>query len=149
MKNKPYPALLKGSYLFNEIKKRTPTSRETIPLRLYKWSNQDTKQISTVQRSTFNYFLKIKGILFYAQCCGTEKSALIWLIPMLPSFKGRINFWPVKERVKALFELHHFIVGVTAPAPTAPALNIMSNISGFFKNVTNWNSFFYFPYSHL
>jgi hypothetical protein len=33
MKNKPYPALLGGSYLFNEIKKRTPKSRETIPLR--------------------------------------------------------------------------------------------------------------------
>jgi hypothetical protein len=32
MKNKPYPALLGGSYLFNEIKKRTPKSRETIPL---------------------------------------------------------------------------------------------------------------------
>jgi hypothetical protein len=34
MKNKPYPALLGGSYLFNEIKKRTPKSRETIPLTL-------------------------------------------------------------------------------------------------------------------
>jgi hypothetical protein len=33
MKNKPYPALLGGSYLFNEIKKRTQKSRETIPLR--------------------------------------------------------------------------------------------------------------------
>jgi hypothetical protein len=33
MKNKPYPALLGGSYLFNEIKKRTTKSRETIPLR--------------------------------------------------------------------------------------------------------------------
>jgi hypothetical protein len=32
MKNKPDPALLGGSYLFNEIKKRTPKSRETIPL---------------------------------------------------------------------------------------------------------------------
>jgi hypothetical protein len=32
MKNKPYPALLGGSFLFNEIKKRTPKSRETIPL---------------------------------------------------------------------------------------------------------------------
>jgi hypothetical protein len=32
MKNKPYPALLGGSYLFNEIKKRMPKSRETIPL---------------------------------------------------------------------------------------------------------------------
>jgi hypothetical protein len=32
MKNKPYPALLGGSYLFDEIKKRTPKSRETIPL---------------------------------------------------------------------------------------------------------------------
>jgi hypothetical protein len=34
MKNKPYPALLGGSHLFNEIKKRTPKSRETIPLML-------------------------------------------------------------------------------------------------------------------
>jgi hypothetical protein len=33
MKNKPDPALVGGSYLFNEIKKRTPKSRETIPLR--------------------------------------------------------------------------------------------------------------------
>jgi hypothetical protein len=32
MKNKPDPALVRGSYLFNEIKKRTPKSRETIPL---------------------------------------------------------------------------------------------------------------------
>jgi hypothetical protein len=32
MKNKPDPALVGGSYLFNEIKKRTPKSRETIPL---------------------------------------------------------------------------------------------------------------------
>jgi hypothetical protein len=32
MKNKPYPALLGDSYLFNEVKKRTPKSRETIPL---------------------------------------------------------------------------------------------------------------------
>jgi hypothetical protein len=32
MKNKPYPALLGGSYIFNEIKKRTPKSLETIPL---------------------------------------------------------------------------------------------------------------------
>jgi hypothetical protein len=33
MKNKPYPALLGGSYLFNEIKKWTPKSRETILLK--------------------------------------------------------------------------------------------------------------------
>jgi hypothetical protein len=33
MKNKPDPALLGGSYLFKEIKKRTPKSRETIPLK--------------------------------------------------------------------------------------------------------------------
>jgi hypothetical protein len=32
MKNKSDPALLGGSYLFNEIKKRTPKSCETIPL---------------------------------------------------------------------------------------------------------------------
>jgi hypothetical protein len=32
MKNKPAPALLGGSYLFNEIKKRPLKSRETIPL---------------------------------------------------------------------------------------------------------------------
>jgi hypothetical protein len=34
MKNKPDPALLGGSYLFNEIKKTTLKSRETIPLNL-------------------------------------------------------------------------------------------------------------------
>jgi hypothetical protein len=33
MKNKPDPALVGGSYLFNEIKKRTIKSRETIPLK--------------------------------------------------------------------------------------------------------------------
>jgi hypothetical protein len=33
MKNKPDAALLGGSYLFNEFKKRTLKSRETIPLR--------------------------------------------------------------------------------------------------------------------
>jgi hypothetical protein len=33
MKNKPDPALLGGSYIFKEIKKRTPKSRETIPLK--------------------------------------------------------------------------------------------------------------------
>jgi hypothetical protein len=33
MKNKPYPPLLGGLHLFNEIKKRTPKYRETIPLR--------------------------------------------------------------------------------------------------------------------
>jgi hypothetical protein len=32
MKNKPYPALLRPSNLYNEIKKRVPKSRETIPL---------------------------------------------------------------------------------------------------------------------
>jgi hypothetical protein len=32
IKNKPDPALLGGSYLFHEIKKRTLKSRETIPL---------------------------------------------------------------------------------------------------------------------
>jgi hypothetical protein len=32
MKNKPDPALSGGSYLFNEIKKRTLNSHETIPL---------------------------------------------------------------------------------------------------------------------
>jgi hypothetical protein len=32
MKNKPDLALFGGSYLFNEIKKRTLKSRETIPL---------------------------------------------------------------------------------------------------------------------
>jgi hypothetical protein len=32
MKNKPYPALLRPSNLSNEIKKRSPESRETIPL---------------------------------------------------------------------------------------------------------------------
>jgi hypothetical protein len=31
MKNKPDPDLSGGSYLFNEIKKRTPKSRETNP----------------------------------------------------------------------------------------------------------------------
>jgi hypothetical protein len=34
MKNKPYPALLRPSNLYNEIIKRVPKSRETIPLRL-------------------------------------------------------------------------------------------------------------------
>jgi hypothetical protein len=32
MKNKPDPVLLRGSHLFNEIKKRTLKSRDTIPL---------------------------------------------------------------------------------------------------------------------
>jgi hypothetical protein len=32
MKNKPAPALLRPSKLSNEIKKRVPKSRETIPL---------------------------------------------------------------------------------------------------------------------
>jgi hypothetical protein len=32
MKNKPDPAISGGSHLFNEIKKRKPKSRETIPL---------------------------------------------------------------------------------------------------------------------
>jgi hypothetical protein len=32
MKNKPYPALLRPSNLYNEIKKRVLKSRETIPL---------------------------------------------------------------------------------------------------------------------
>jgi hypothetical protein len=35
MKNKPEPALLGGSYLFNKIKKRTLKSCETIPLNIY------------------------------------------------------------------------------------------------------------------
>jgi hypothetical protein len=35
MKNKPYPALLRPSNLSNEIKKRVPKSRETIPLKLF------------------------------------------------------------------------------------------------------------------
>jgi hypothetical protein len=34
MKNKPYPALLRPSNLSNEIKKRVPKSRETIPLKI-------------------------------------------------------------------------------------------------------------------
>jgi hypothetical protein len=34
MKNKPAPALLRPSNLSNEIKKRVPKSRETIPLKL-------------------------------------------------------------------------------------------------------------------
>jgi hypothetical protein len=33
MKNKPDPALLRPSNLSNEIKKRVPKSRETIPLK--------------------------------------------------------------------------------------------------------------------
>jgi hypothetical protein len=33
MKNKPDPALLGTSYLSKKIKKRTPKSRETIPLK--------------------------------------------------------------------------------------------------------------------
>jgi hypothetical protein len=32
MKNKLYPALLRPSNQYNEIKKRVPKSRETIPL---------------------------------------------------------------------------------------------------------------------
>jgi hypothetical protein len=32
MKNNPDPDLSGGAHLFNEIKKRTPKSRETIPL---------------------------------------------------------------------------------------------------------------------
>jgi hypothetical protein len=32
MKNKPYPALLRPSNISNEIVKRVPKSRETIPL---------------------------------------------------------------------------------------------------------------------
>jgi hypothetical protein len=33
MKNKPYPVLLRPSNLPNEIEKRVPKSRETIPLK--------------------------------------------------------------------------------------------------------------------
>jgi hypothetical protein len=39
MKNKPDPAQLGGSNLFNEIKKRTLKFRETIPLKGIKVSN--------------------------------------------------------------------------------------------------------------
>jgi hypothetical protein len=35
MKNKPDPGLSGGSFLFNEIKKRTSKSRETIPLNIF------------------------------------------------------------------------------------------------------------------
>jgi hypothetical protein len=35
MKNKPCPALLRPSNLYNEIKKRVPKSRETIPLKRF------------------------------------------------------------------------------------------------------------------
>jgi hypothetical protein len=37
MKNKPYPALLRPSNQSNEIKKRVPKSRETIPLNYSKY----------------------------------------------------------------------------------------------------------------
>jgi hypothetical protein len=39
MKNKPDPALAGGSYLLNSIKKRTPKSRETIPLKGHSHEN--------------------------------------------------------------------------------------------------------------
>jgi hypothetical protein len=38
MKNKPDPALLRTSYLSNEIKKRIPKSHETIPLKHFDYS---------------------------------------------------------------------------------------------------------------
>jgi hypothetical protein len=38
MEYKSDPALVGGSYLFNEIKKRTPKSRETIPLSIKVYS---------------------------------------------------------------------------------------------------------------
>jgi hypothetical protein len=53
MKNKPYPALLRPSNLYNEIKERVPNSREPIPLNNIK-SNQ------------------IKNILFILQSQCTE-----------------------------------------------------------------------------
>jgi hypothetical protein len=40
MKNKPYPALLRPSNLSNEIGKRVPKSRETIPLKLHVHQNE-------------------------------------------------------------------------------------------------------------
>jgi hypothetical protein len=41
MKNKPYPALLRPSNLSNEIGKRVPKSRETIPLKMAHKTMQD------------------------------------------------------------------------------------------------------------
>jgi hypothetical protein len=52
MKNKPYPALLRPSNLSNEIGKRVPKSRETIPLK-----------VATLHtNSIYNYYL-----------CGVDK----------------------------------------------------------------------------
>jgi hypothetical protein len=46
MKNKPDPALLRPSNLSNEIKKRVPKSRETIPLKLgLNWTDYAPRRI--------------------------------------------------------------------------------------------------------
>jgi hypothetical protein len=62
MKNKPYPALLGGSYLFSEIKKRTLKSRETIPLR----NVEDEQKILMAIYLTvpINFFLLINRLIF-------------------------------------------------------------------------------------
>jgi hypothetical protein len=49
MKNKPYPALLEGSYLFNEIKKRTSKSRETIPFNTHNFTRADVHMTNEVK----------------------------------------------------------------------------------------------------
>jgi hypothetical protein len=46
MKNKPYPALLRPSNLYNEIKKRVTKSRETIPLK-----EREIKYLGSVRKS--------------------------------------------------------------------------------------------------
>jgi hypothetical protein len=52
MKNKPDPALLRPSNLSNEIKKRAPKSRKTIPLTsLYKIVNTSNKPVFSFDKA--------------------------------------------------------------------------------------------------
>jgi hypothetical protein len=62
MKNKPDPALLRPSNLSNEIKKRVPKSRETIPLRQFKALKQHFNALEMYLLSFKVHFQVIFGV---------------------------------------------------------------------------------------
>jgi hypothetical protein len=61
MKNKPDPALVGGSFLFNEIKKRTPKSRETNPIKKSRKKTQHIKSFVSRYSKKFRNPQKINA----------------------------------------------------------------------------------------
>jgi hypothetical protein len=111
MKNEPDPALSGGSYLFNEIQKRTPKSRETIPLNHFVIAACSYAEVRMAR------FLAVKNVkcrctVVHIFCCNCKKVLVRFGVSLEKGRKMANQLFGLVP-VSSVVPSHDFLVGST------------------------------------